>query len=89
MLLAGAGAVHAYTVVSHDQFMTKNIDALVLPGTYKSHMHSFFGSDAITNVKPTSAQLQAGCYTGDNANDMSVYCKLDLHVDLTSARRYQ
>lgn len=73
-ILAGASAVCAYTVINHDQFMTKNIDALVLPGTYKSHMHSFFGSDAITNVKPTSAELQKGCYSGDNGNDLSVYC---------------
>ena len=73
-ILAGISAVQAYTVINHEQFMTKNVDALVVPGTYKSHMHSFFGSDVITNVQPTSADLQKGCYTGNNANDLSVYC---------------
>ncbi|KAI8261327.1 hypothetical protein K4K58_001389 [Colletotrichum sp. SAR11_239] len=54
--------------------MTKNIDAIVKPGTYASHMHTFFGrSDAITNVMPTSADLQNGCYSGENGNDLSVY----------------
>ena len=74
-LLATASVAQAYTVISHDQFMTKNIDALVVPGTFKSHMHSFFGSDAINITKPTSADLQQGCYSGDNANDLSVYCE--------------
>jgi len=55
--------------------MNKNVDALVVPGTYTSHMHTFFGSDIITNVKPTTAESQKGCYSGDNANDLSVYCK--------------
>ncbi|KAL3467178.1 hypothetical protein BJX64DRAFT_249002 [Aspergillus heterothallicus] len=72
-LLAGASVVAAWTELSHAPFMSKNIDAIVVPGTYTSHMHTFFGSDAITNIMPTSADLQKGCYTGDNPNDLSVY----------------
>ncbi|KAL2800854.1 hypothetical protein BJX66DRAFT_348765 [Aspergillus keveii] len=72
-ILAGAGLASAWTELHHAPFMNKNIDAIVVPGTYTSHMHTFFGSDAITNVLPTSAELQAGCYTGDNPNDLSVY----------------
>jgi hypothetical protein len=75
-LLTGTSAVSAYTVINHKPFMNKNVDALVVPGTYTSHMHTFFGSDVITNVKPTSAELQKGCYSGDNPNDLSVYCML-------------
>ncbi|KAH6625650.1 hypothetical protein C7974DRAFT_204806 [Boeremia exigua] len=71
--LASLSAVSAYTVINHKPFMNKNVDALVVPGTYTSHMHTFFGSDVITNVKPTTAELQKGCYSGDNANDLSVY----------------
>lgn len=74
-VLAGSSIAAAWTELSHAPFMTKNIDAIVVPGTYTSHMHSFFGSDAITNVLPTSAELQEGCYSGDNPNDLSVYCK--------------
>ncbi|KAL3453536.1 hypothetical protein BJX65DRAFT_302437 [Aspergillus insuetus] len=72
-ILAGAGLASAWTELHHASFMNKNIDAIVVPGTYTSHMHTFFGSDAITNVLPTSAELQSGCYTGDNPNDLSVY----------------
>lgn len=70
-------SVSAYTVINHKAFMNKNVDALVVPGTYTSHMHTFFGSDVITNIKPTTAELQKGCYSGDNANDLSVYCGLN------------
>ncbi|RDW86633.1 DUF1996 domain-containing protein [Aspergillus mulundensis] len=73
-ILAGASLAAAWTELSHAPFMNKNIDAIVQPGAYTSHMHTFFGSDAITNVLPTSADLQTGCYTGDNPNDLSVYC---------------
>lgn len=59
-LLAAAGLAHAYTVVVAEQFMLKNIDPIVLPGQYKSHMHSFFGSNAVTINTNTSAELQAG-----------------------------
>ncbi|KAF2184485.1 hypothetical protein K469DRAFT_727376 [Zopfia rhizophila CBS 207.26] len=72
-ILMATTFVHGYTVLDHDQFMTKNIDPIVLPGKYMSHMHSFFGSDSIANDMPTSAALQKGCYSGDNANDLSVY----------------
>lgn len=73
--LSALGAANAYTVVSHDLFMYKNVDPIVKPGTYNSHMHSFFGSDAVTKDLPTSAELQAGCISGENPNDASVYCK--------------
>ncbi|KAL4744352.1 hypothetical protein BDW72DRAFT_212792 [Aspergillus terricola var. indicus] len=72
-LLAGTSLVTAWTELHHEPFMNKNIDAIVVPGTYTSHMHTFFGSDAITNALPTSAELQRGCYSGDNPNDLSVY----------------
>ncbi|KAL4901258.1 hypothetical protein BDW74DRAFT_170217 [Aspergillus multicolor] len=81
-ILAGAGLATAWTELSHAPFMNKNIDAIVQPGAYTSHMHTFFGSDAITNVLPTSAELQTGCYTGNNPNDLSVYWVPTLyHVD--------
>lgn len=74
VLLTGTSLVTAWTELHHEPFMNKNIDAIVVPGTYTSHMHTFFGSDAITNVLPTSTELQQGCYSGDNPNDLSVYC---------------
>ncbi|KAL4892389.1 hypothetical protein BDV59DRAFT_202535 [Aspergillus ambiguus] len=81
-ILAGAGMVSAWTELHHAPIMNKNIDAIVVPGTYTSHMHTFFGSDAITNVLPTSADLQKGCYSGDNPNDLSAYWIPTLyHVD--------
>ncbi|KAF9637442.1 protein of unknown function DUF1996 [Lasiodiplodia theobromae] len=84
-ILSAVSAANAYTVVTHDQFMRKNIDPLVVPGQYKSHMHSFFGSDAITKDKPTSAELQKGCASGENPNDLSVYWVPTLyHVDGSS-----
>ncbi|KAK4159718.1 hypothetical protein QBC43DRAFT_381712 [Cladorrhinum sp. PSN259] len=63
----------AYTDIRHKRFMVKNIDPIVLPGQYKSHMHSFFGSDAVTKDLPTTADLQKGCPSGENPNDLSVY----------------
>lgn len=72
----GAGIADAYTVASADRFMLKNIDPIVFPGQYdKSHMHSFFGSDAVTIHTNSSKELQAGCSTAENPNDYSVYCK--------------
>ncbi|KAF2442783.1 hypothetical protein P171DRAFT_455773 [Karstenula rhodostoma CBS 690.94] len=53
--------------------MRKNIDPIVLPGKYASHMHSFYGSDAVTKNLPTTAELQKGCPSGENPNDLSVY----------------
>lgn len=68
------GAASAYTVTTSDRFMLKNIDPIVFPGQYgKSHMHSFFGSDAVTINTTTSAELQAGCSSTENPNDYSVY----------------
>lgn len=57
------GAAHAYTQVNAAApFMLKNIDPIVFPGEHgKSHLHSFFGSDAVTVDTKTSAELQAGC----------------------------
>ncbi|KAI1865761.1 hypothetical protein JX265_008084 [Neoarthrinium moseri] len=74
LLLLCASAVTAYTVTTADQFMLKNIDPIVFPRQYdKSHMHSFFGSDAVTINTTTSAELQAGCSTAQNPNDYSIY----------------
>lgn len=74
ILLAGSAA--ALTDIEHKPFMRKNIDPIVYPGKYVSHMHSFYGSDALTKDLPTTAELQKGCPSGENPNDMSVYCML-------------
>jgi hypothetical protein len=64
----------AYTVINVKGVMEKNIDPIVYPGSYsKSHLHSFFGSDAVTANTKTSAELQAGCTSAENPNDLSVY----------------
>lgn len=72
-----ARVTNAYTQVNiASPFMTKNIDPIVFPGEYdKSHLHSFFGSDAVTINTSTSAALQEGCTNAENPNDLSVYCK--------------
>lgn len=75
LLLAAAGSACAYTIVVADLFMHKNVDPVVMPGKYKSHLHSFFGSDAVTANTKTSKELQAGCTTAYNPNDFSSYCK--------------
>ncbi|KAF2688277.1 hypothetical protein K458DRAFT_330550 [Lentithecium fluviatile CBS 122367] len=67
------GAASALTDIEHKPFMRKNIDPIVLPGRYVSHMHSFYGSDIVTKDLPTTAQLQSGCPSGENPNDLSVY----------------
>ncbi|KAI3536951.1 hypothetical protein CABS01_15143 [Colletotrichum abscissum] len=72
-ILAVAGAAGAYTVTIVDKFMYKNIDPVVIPGQYASHMHTFFGSDAVTLNTTTSKELQAGCATAVNPNDYSSY----------------
>ncbi|POS79929.1 oxidoreductase [Diaporthe helianthi] len=66
---------NAYTQVNIGSiFMQKNIDPIVFPGQYnKSHMHSFFGSDAVTINTNTSASLQEGCTNAENPNDLSIY----------------
>jgi hypothetical protein len=74
VFLALAGTVAALTDIEHKPFMRKNIDPTVLPGRYASHMHSFYGSDAVTKDLPTTADLQKGCPSGENPNDLSVYC---------------
>lgn len=72
--LVSATAVTAYTVTNVGHFMRKNIDPVVMPGEYASHMHSFFGSDAVTVNTTTSKELQASCSTAENPNDYSSYC---------------
>ncbi|RDW81530.1 DUF1996 domain-containing protein [Aspergillus mulundensis] len=72
-LLLAVGSVSAYTVTNVDLFMFKNIDPIVTPGQYVSHMHSFFGSDAVNVNTTTSAELREGCSTAKNPNDFSVY----------------
>lgn len=77
LLFAAAllGTAQAYTVISTSgPFMLKNIDPIVYPGQHnKSHLHSFFGSDAVTVDTKTSAELQAGCTNLENPNDLSAY----------------
>ncbi|EQB51222.1 hypothetical protein CGLO_09264 [Colletotrichum gloeosporioides Cg-14] len=72
-VLLCASAVSAYTVTNVGRFMLKNIDPVVIPGQYASHMHTFFGSDAVTANTTTSKELQAGCSTAENPNDYSSY----------------
>ncbi|KXJ85222.1 hypothetical protein Micbo1qcDRAFT_222001, partial [Microdochium bolleyi] len=73
-LVASAGLAQAYTLTHVAQFMDKNIDPIVFPGSYKdSHLHTFFGSDAVTANTTTSPELQGGCATADNPNDFSTY----------------
>lgn len=79
-VVLGASLAQAYTVVDSGFFMRKNIDPIVMPGEYASHMHSFFGSDAVTTNTNTSAELREGCHTNQNANDMSSYCKYSLFL---------
>ena len=70
-----ANIAQAYTIVNvASPFMYKNIDPIVFPGSYtKSHLHSFFGSDAVTANTKTSAELQKGCTNAKNPNDLSIY----------------
>jgi hypothetical protein len=76
-LLAGLAAqsAYAYTQVNvPSPFMYKNIDPIVFPGQHgKSHLHSFFGSDAVTISTKTSDELRKGCTNAENPNDLSVY----------------
>ncbi len=69
-----AGTAVAYTDIVHKRYMLKNVDPIVFPGKFKSHMHSFFGSDVITKDTPTTEDLQKGCPSGENPNDLSAYC---------------
>lgn len=76
IFLSLAAPAVAYTDIVVGEFMYKNIDPIVYPGQYsKSHLHTFFGSDAITINTNTSAELQAGCATAENPNDFSTYCE--------------
>jgi hypothetical protein len=74
-IISLVGTAIALTDIEHKPFMRKNIDPIVFPGRYVSHMHSFYGSDAVTKDLPTTAELQKGCPSGENPNDMSVYCR--------------
>ncbi|KAJ0415405.1 hypothetical protein BJY00DRAFT_293536 [Aspergillus carlsbadensis] len=80
-LLATAGSVQAYTIVNSGYVMRKNIDSIVLPGQYTSHMHSFFGNDAVTVNTTTTEELLGGCSTNDNPNDLSVYWHPTLYAN--------
>lgn len=75
LLSLAVGFSQAYTVTNADHFMFKNIGPLVIPGKYTSHMHDFFDSDAINVSIKTSAELQGGCTTAENLNDVSTYCE--------------
>jgi hypothetical protein len=68
-------SAYAYTQVNvPSPFMYKNIDPIVFPGQQdKSHLHSFFGSDAVTVSTTTSDELRSGCTNAENPNDLSVY----------------
>ncbi|KAF7587798.1 hypothetical protein BBP40_006708 [Aspergillus hancockii] len=81
-----ATLAEAYTVTTSELFMYKNIDPLVLPGQYTSHMHSFFGSDAVTVNTNSSAELQKGCSSTANPNDYSTYWVPTLYLVKDGAR---
>lgn len=70
-----AQCASAYTQVNlPSPFMQKNIDPIVFPGSFdKSHLHSFYGSDAVVATTNTSAELQKGCTNADVPDDLSVY----------------
>ncbi|KAH7362777.1 hypothetical protein B0T11DRAFT_311105 [Plectosphaerella cucumerina] len=75
-LLAAAGLsslASAFTNTEVKFFMRKNIDPIVVPGQYTSHMHSFFGSDSVNVNLSSTVDLQAGCSTARNPNDFSAY----------------
>lgn len=74
-LLAAAGTGQGYTMVNSGYIMRKNIDSIVQPGKYTSHMHSFFGNDAVNATTSTTETLLSGCATNSNRNDLSVYCQ--------------
>ena len=65
----------AYTQVNvPTYYMNKNIDPIVFPGEYNlSHLHSFYGSDALTINTTTSDELRQGCTNAENPNDLSIY----------------
>ena len=81
----------AYTQVNlMSAYMTKNIDPIVFPGSYeKSHLHSIFGSDALTASTTTSAELQKGCTNADNPNDLSAYWVPTPLYTLDGGKTYQ
>ncbi|KAM5348982.1 hypothetical protein ACJ41O_008805 [Fusarium nematophilum] len=89
LFLLAAATANAYTIAVAERFMYKNIDPIVFPGSYtKSHLHSFFGSDAVTANTTTSKELQAGCSTAENPNDFSSYWVPTLmYVDDAGARQ--
>lgn len=75
LLLIAGSLASCYTVTNVGHFMDKTIDPIMFPGIYnQSHMHSFFGSDAVTINTSTSSELQSGCSTATNPNDFSTYC---------------
>ncbi|KAF4554917.1 Hypothetical protein D9617_3g019860 [Elsinoe fawcettii] len=77
-----AGSAYGYTIVKLPQFMIKNIDPLVFPGEYRSHMHSFFGVDSVTINTHKSDQIMQGCTTANNLNDLSVYWVPTLYTNI-------
>ena len=70
-----AQRVCAYTQVNvATPFMNKNIDPIIYPGQYNvSHLHAFYGSDAVMVNTTTSEELRQGCTNAENPNDLSVY----------------
>ncbi|UZP34336.1 hypothetical protein NXS19_002152 [Fusarium pseudograminearum] len=84
------GAAQAYTQVNAaSPFMLKNIDPIVFPGQHgKSHLHSFFGSDAVTVDTKTSAELQKGCTNAENPNDFTSLFPSCASVPTTTLARH-
>ncbi|KAF2220818.1 hypothetical protein BDZ85DRAFT_20118 [Elsinoe ampelina] len=83
LVAACVGSAYGIHIVKLAQFMKKNIDPLVFPGAYRSHMHCFFGSPAVTVNTTTSDQIsEGGCTTATNLNDLSVYWVPELYTNI-------
>jgi hypothetical protein len=80
----------AYTVINVGGFMNKNIDPIVYPSSFsESHLHSFYGSDAVTATTRTSAELQKGCTSAENPNDLSTYWVPTMLYTTDAGKTYQ
>ena len=86
-----AQLAHGYTQVNvMSPIFYKNVDPIVFPGSYsESHLHTFFGSDAITAHTKSSAELQAGCTNAENPNDLSTYWVPTLLYTTDSGKSYK
>lgn len=71
-LVGSARADYFRTHVDCSAFMRDMVDPIVSPGTNSTHLHTFFGSDAISRTTNSSDELRAGC-TSCSQQDFSSY----------------